>query len=130
MSLAAAIDSLASDRNLTVIRRAAGTFNIDGVWVPGAATTFTIGSVSIQSASGITRVVGGRDFNADEQGEYVTDVRVLYTAVELRTRTPAFEPDQVLYEGGTWTVIRVEQWALNDDVTYRSLITRETHGGS
>lgn len=130
MGLRDVIDSLASDHNIIGTRRTAGVFDTDGVWVPGPAVTFVIPSLSIQPATGMQRVVGGRDMRSDEQGQHTDDVRVVYSYVELKTRSATSEPDTLAFEGGTWIVTRVEKWTLNDDITFRALITRETRGAS
>jgi uncharacterized protein involved in copper resistance len=123
------IDSLASDNNIVVTRRTGGSM-VNGIWVPGPATTFTIPAVSIQPATGMQRVVGGRDMRSDEQGQHTDDVRAIYTYVELRDRTPANDPDQLAFDGGTWIVTRVERWQINSEVIYRCMMTRETRGAS
>lgn len=122
--------------NLTIRRRAEGVFDADGIWQPGAATSLTVEAV-VQPATGMQRVVGGRDMRSDEYGQHTDDVRVVYTPTLLLTRDTAHEPDQVLnLENGTWTVIRAETYQGPDffyddtDVYYRVLITRETRGAS
>lgn len=67
---------------------------------------------------------------SDQQGQQVQDVRVVYSEFELKSREPGFEPDQVLYDGGVWTVIRSEHWQLRGEIIFRSLMTRETRGAS
>lgn len=129
MSLADVIDSLSSDEDIVVTRRATGAFDDDtGKWVPGPATTFTLSSVSIQPATGMQRVVGGRDMRSDEDGQHTADIRVIYSAIRLKTRDTDNEPDTLEYEGGTWIAIRDESWALNHERVYRTLVTRETRG--
>ena len=129
MSLLDVIDSLSSDADVVVTRRTGGVM-VDGVWVPGVVSTFRLPSASIQPATGMQRGVGGRDMRQDEQGQYTFDVRVVYTYVELKVREPGIDPDQIAFEGGTWIVTRMEKWVLNEEVTYRCLITRETRGAS
>ncbi len=130
MSLLDVIDSLFSDEEVTFTRRTGGTY-VDGIWTPGSSVqTITIPSASIQPATGLQRVVGGRDMRSDEQGQFVYDVRVLYSYVELKVREPGVDPDIVLFEGDNWTVVRVEKWVLNEEITYRALIVRETRGAS
>ena len=57
-----------------------------------------------------------------------------YTPTELRTRDTSTEPDLVIgYKGGNWICVRQEEWESpfdDDDVYFRVLITRETHGGA
>lgn len=103
---------------------------VDGIWVPGGASSFVVPTASIQPATGMQRVVGGRDMRHDEQNQHVDDVRVIYTYVELKVREPGIDPDQIAFDGSSWVVVRAEKWVLNDEIIYRSLITRETRGAS
>ena len=122
-----------ANAELTIRRRARGAFGESGRWVPGPATTFTI-QAYVQPATGMQRVIGGRDMRADEQGQHVDDVRAVYTAVELRTRDANTEPDMVIgYKGADWIAVRQEEWESpfdEDDVYFRVLITRETRGAA
>lgn len=129
MSLEDVIESLFSDEAVQVTRRAGGAM-VDGIWVPGATSTFVLPFASIQPATGMARVVGGRDMRSDELGQHTDDVRVVYSNVELKTRELTSEPDQIFYEGGMWVATRAEKWKLNDEVVWRTLITRETRGGA
>jgi len=117
---------------LTVTRTAAGAYTT-GIYAAGNTSTFTI-DACVQPAAGLQRVVGGRDLRSEIDGQHVDDVRVLYTATELRTRTPSVEPDLVSYDNDTWTVMRVELWDLPtsgvQDLHYRVTITRKTEGAS
>lgn len=128
MSLIESILDLQTD-TLTVTRRVTGSINSDGVWTPGASSTLTI-IANVQPATGMQRVVGGRDMRSDEQGQHTDDVRICYTETLLHTRDTTNEPDQIAYEGGTWTIVRVEKWQLEDEIYYRALMTRETRGAS
>lgn len=130
MALVDVISSLASDRAVQVVRRLSGSFNSDGIWAPGASQTLTFPSVVIEPATGMQRVIGGADMRSDEQGQQTADVRAIYSALELKSRTPQTEPDQVLFDGAVWVVVRVEKWALNAQVIYRAMVTRETRGAS
>lgn len=129
MSLLDVIDSLSSDEDVPVTRRTGGSYT-DGIWTPGTPSTFTIPAASIQPATGMQRVVGGKDMRSDEYGQQTPDIRVLYSYVELKTRQPGTDPDTILFEGGTWTVVRTEKWVLNDEIIFRSLMTLETRGAS
>jgi len=129
MALMDVIDSLYSDHDLVVTRRTGGAM-VNGIWVPGTASTFLLPSASVQPATGMQRVVGGRDMLHDEQGQRTVDVRVIYTYVELKCREPGIDPDQIAFEGGAWVVVRAERWVLNTEVIFRSLMTRETRGAS
>ena len=106
---------------LTIQRHGVGAFDDEaGRWAPGPASTFTI-VANVQPATGMQRVVGGRDMREDEQGEHVDDVRVVYTPTELRTRDTTTEPDLVIgYKGGDWICVRQEEWEspFDDDDVY------------
>ena len=124
------MDSLFSDEEVPVTRRTGGAY-VDGIWVPGTSvTTFLIPAASIQPATGMQRVVGGGDMRQDETNQYTPDVRVIYTYVELKTREPGVDPDRISFEGRDWVVTRMEKWVLNDEITYRGLMTKETLGAS
>lgn len=137
MSMADTISTM-KNADLTVQRRAAGAFDADGVWQPGPVILTFIVEASVQPATGMQRVVGGRDMRADEQGQHVFDVRQLFTPTQLFTRdaqaTPPVEADQIInYRGGIWTVVRAEEWEGPDgpeDLYYRVMITKETRGAS
>lgn len=122
------IDSLATDFDIPIERRTAGQY-VDGVWLPGAYEPLALEFSVITPATGMARVVGGRDMRSDEQGQRVDEVLAIYTNVELRTRETN-DPDRILFDGGVWYVVRVERWAINDEVCWRSMITREMRGGS
>lgn len=129
MSLQDVIDSLFSDEEIPIIRRTGGAY-VDGIWVPGPNTETFFVTASVQPATGMQRVVGGRDMRQDEQNQFVWDIRVLYTKEELKVREPGIDPDTVEFEGGFWTVTRAEKWVLNEEITYRSLMTRHADGAS
>lgn len=115
---------------LTVTRHLKGAFDtVTGAWAPGTASTLQI-IACVQPATGMQRVVGGRDMRSDEQGQHTSDIRAVYTEALMHTRDITHEPDQIAFEGGTWIVTRVERWALNDEVYYRAMMTRETRGAS
>jgi hypothetical protein len=137
MSMADTISSM-KNADLTVQRKGRGVFDSHGKWQPGSiVATFSV-EASVQPATGMQRVVGGREMRGDEQGQHVADVRQLFTPTQLYTRdaqaTPPVEPDQIVnYLGGTWTVTRVEEWTGPDgpeDLYYRVMVTKETRGAS
>lgn len=113
----------------TVTRRAVGTF-VDGNYVENpVTTTFTIRAV-IQPAREIARVTAGRDLLEREQNQHVDDVRIIHSNTEICTRTAALDPDKITFEGGTWTVIRVEHWEMSGEEFWEGIISREMHGGA
>jgi hypothetical protein len=115
---------------LSVQRHNVGSI-VDGEYVPAAPSTFTI-QACIQPAFNLNRVVGGADLHALVDLQKVTEVRQLYTATELRTRTPQNDPDVILmYEEASWTVARVEKWPdLDGGYFYHVVITKVTGGAA
>jgi hypothetical protein len=124
------IASLAGpDAFFKVFRRPAGQM-VHGKYVPSTADVEMEMLASIQPATGMQRVVGGKDMWSDEQGERVTDVRVVYTEFELRARTSTNDPDRVEFEGKTYTVFRQEEILMDGIVYYRALMTCELLGAA
>ncbi len=118
-----------SNATVTVTRYNVGTMTA-GVYAPGSvASTFQV-VVSIQPATGMQRVVAGRDMRSDEYNEHVDDVRAVYSPIELKARTPANDPDTFVFDGSTWTVFRVEFWDLSGEQYWRAVATRSTLGAS
>ncbi len=127
MSLLRTIKNLNTGTYL-VTRRGVGTF-VDGIYVPAATTTFSI-TATVEPASGFSRVVGGKDWRSQADGEHVDEVRAMYTATQLYTRTPTSDPDYVTIEGAQWLAMRIEQWTLKKNTYWRVILTKETFGGS
>lgn len=135
MSLNDTIEDLA---NATVtVRRTTAVPRVNGVKRAGTQSTFTC-IAGVQPAYNINRVVGGADLHALVDGQRITDVRIVYTITELRTREPvtgslpANEPDVIVnYEGADWTVIRVEKWEDpdGDDIHFKNIAVKFTQGG-
>lgn len=101
----------------TVTRKAAGAYST-GYYAPGATTTFAI-AASVQP-------VTGRDLRSLPEGQHAEESRVIYTATELRTRTPTTEPDVITIDGDPWEVTRVERWEFGTDTThYRAYASRQ-----
>lgn len=126
------LDTITGLANVTlpVTRRSAGTYDASGLWqASGVTTTFSIIAV-MEPANGIARIVGGRDQITDEQGEKVFDVRVIWTATELLTRTQTTDPDIIAYDGSNWKVFRAEKWDLNGQVHWKLALTRLVQGAS
>lgn len=125
--LLGAILNLATD-TVTVTRRTGGSFTA-GKWTPGTPSTFTaVGSM--QPARDLNRVIAGSDLLSSEFGDSVSDVRVFYTATELRVRGPNNDPDSVAFEGRDYTVARVELWDNVDETYFRVVLTRQNAGAS
>jgi hypothetical protein len=55
--------------------------------------------------------------------EYGTDLRVIYTATELRAT--AGESDTIAIDGEDYKLVRVESWTLDGETTYRAYATRK-----
>lgn len=128
MGLLDTITSLATASNYVVTRRASGVVT-DGVYVAGSSSTFTVEAI-VQPATGMQRVVGGKDMRWNEEGQSVPDVRMLYVATELLTRATTNEPDEISIEGRDWTVARVEPWELAGQKFFRVLVSKKTGGAS
>lgn len=132
MSLNESIDSLATG-TYTVTRTAGGSYT-DGIFTPGAASTFTITAV-IEPATGLQRVTGGFEMISQYDGQKTQDVQVVYTRTELKTRTGTTGPDKVTFRGRQYIVFRCEPWDLakettNNEVHYRALMTLDNDGAS
>jgi hypothetical protein len=131
MSVNESIDSL-SNATLTVTRTTTTGAYVDGIWVKGASTTFTIDAV-IQPAFNLNRVIGGADLEGNVENQSVVEIYQVHTRTQLFTRKkgpPAIEPDLIEYDDAQWTVARVEEWDIDGEVHYHAVITRVTHGAS
>lgn len=111
-----------------VTRRSGGTWS-SGKWTPGAPSTFNL-RASIQPATGMQRVVGGKDMRTEVDGQHVDDVRIVFTERELYVRRNDREPDKVTFDGDTWTVFRIEPWDHSGVKYWRAVITRDVKGAS
>lgn len=99
----------------TVTRRAAPTFDADGIAVAGAGTTFKTGPANLQPAGGATLKVA-------PEGLHSEDLRELWTTVELRARPV---PDVVTIAGEPWAVFHVETWAGLGGTHYVAALSRQ-----
>jgi hypothetical protein len=123
-------NSIASLANatLTVTRTVEGTY-VNGIYVPGATSTFPI-DVVIQPAFNLNRIIGGADLEGAVDNQRVQEIYQIHTTTLLKTRTPTTDPDVIAYKGGNWTVARVEEWDLKGQVHYHVVITKQTRGAS
>lgn len=138
MPLTDSIFAFEEPGGLPVKRYARGTL-VDGNYVKGALTTFTI-RAAVQPAVEIARVQPARDLLEREQGQQVMDVRVLHTNTKLvgedgiDVRNPTQDPDIVVYEGSEWMVLRCEPWNFRgvggNDRFWKAVITRRMNGAS
>ncbi len=104
----------------TVIRKAPGVYNSDGVYAESTGDPELPFVASIQPLS-------GRQLAALPEGQSAADTRIVYTTFELRTRTPLSAPDIVIYKGENWRVIQVSEWeGLSGGPHYVALIARQT----
>ncbi len=120
MSLRDAIASLAQGGPYTVTRTATGTRE-KGHYTPGSETTFDI-VASVQPTD-------GAELHDLAEGQRTDEVRVIYTVTELRTRTPAGEPDRIELEGSEdpWIVIKVQRFDAFGGTHYRAWAARVEH---
>lgn len=99
----------------TVTRTAAGTRAL-GRYTTGAVTTFTA-AMGIEPAT-------GRQLKDLPQGQQADETVAIYTATELKTRTPATGPDFVSYHGEQWAVVQVKIWEGFGETHYECLAQR------
>lgn len=128
MSLLDAIASLATG-TYTVTRRATGTWSAGRYTKNASSSTFNI-VASVQPAFNMNRIIGGRDLQHTDQGQSVTNVRLLYTTTELFTRNATNDPDEVSIDGSDWTVTRVEKWDHTGRVHYKVVVTEKLFGAA
>jgi hypothetical protein len=102
----------------TVTRRGVETY-VDGVPVDAEDPEELSVPAVIQPAS-------GRDLQQLSEGQHATEVRKMFTVVEMRTRTPAGACDVVTIDGEPWDVVNVSRWQARTGTHYESLISRRT----
>lgn len=105
-----------ANATVTVTRYAAGSM-VDGVLVPGAATTFNNVALSV-------RPLNAKDLKALPQGYRVEDTKVTMG-------TFVFQPDDIItgYKSETWRVFAVREWDVRGQVYARAMFTRTRIGG-
>lgn len=99
----------------TVTRTLAGSYTA-GRYAAGAVSTFDVVAC--------VQPVSGRDLQSLPEAQRGDEVKVVYCATELRTRTPAQEPDTVAIEGESYEVFRVERWDAFGEVHWRAYTSR------
>lgn len=114
MSVVGAIASFATGE-YTRIRRAAGSTDATGDYVPGAESYATI-TANVQPP---TAGEAGATLRALPEGYRVDDLRVAYTTSELRAGA---DGDEVVLDGFRFAVHRVERWDAFGDSHYRALL--------
>jgi hypothetical protein len=128
VSIASTIARLATDHGVVVSRRVHGTY-VNGIYTQATPTTFTIDCVT-EPAFNLNRVIGGANMVGRVDGEMTTDVRQIWTTTELYTQSDTNDPDEMVLQGHTWTVARVERWDLRGQVHFHVVLTAKTLGAS
>jgi hypothetical protein len=100
----------------TVTRTAAGAYT-RGRYTAGSSTTFVLDAC--------VQPLQGRELDSLQEGELTEEIRVIYSATELKTRTPDYEPDRISIDGESWTVIRVQRWQHWGEDHWRVFAARE-----
>lgn len=85
-----------------VTRTVAATYDANGRVVAGSTAVINV-PASIQPLS-------GRELQALPEGQHGTEMRKMYSEVELRGRTPTNDPDIVSYKSENWEVVNVFSW--------------------
>lgn len=111
MSILGSIASL-STGSYTRTRYAAGA-TVDGVYVPGAASTEAI-VAAVQPVSGDV-------LKALPEGRHADQSRVVYSESELRA---APVPDRVTIDGAEFEVFKAERWDAFGETYYRAVVSR------
>lgn len=127
MALNDSIAALATD-TLTVTRTAEGSY-VNGIYAPGATSTFEIDAV-VQPAFNLNRVIGGADLQAGLDLQRVETIYQVHTVTEIKGRTETTDPDVITYNGDDYTVARVEEWELDGEIHFHAVITKQTRGAS
>ena len=118
MALTGVIARFKTATSYTVTRTAAGSYTT-GLYTSGATSTFTI-VASIQPFG------MGRNLEAPVDGQHGSEVRVLWTTTELRTRAPLNDADTISIDSETWRVVQVERWQAFGEAFYQVRIARVT----
>ena len=130
MSFADVIADLSTGVYTVTRRLTADATIVDGIYTPDSTPiTFTlIGAV--QPARGLPRVTGGRDMLSNEQNQHVVEALVMWTITEVRERTPLNDPDEMVFEGRTYTCVRSERWDAFDEIYFMCVLVLKTEGAS
>lgn len=130
MSFEDTIADLATGTYTVTRRLTADATIVDGIYTPDSTpTTFTI-VAAVQPARGLPRITGGRDMLSNEQNQHVVEALVMWTVTEVKERTPLNDPDELVYEGRTYTVVRSERWDAFDEIYWKAVLTLKTGGAS
>lgn len=99
MALSGVIDAFATG-TYAVTRTVAATYDATGTIVPGSTSVVNI-KASIQPLSGM-------DLQVLPEGHHASNVRKMYSKVEVFGRGPANDPDLVTFGGEIWEVLNVQ----------------------
>lgn len=129
MSINDSIDSLLTDFGIVITRTGPGAY-VDGVYVPGPATSTLTCDAVVQPAFNLNRVIGGSNLSSLVDGQKATDVRQLHTRTALFAIDDTHPvPDVLTFQGSQWIVARVEEWDLTGEIHYHCVVARLTTGG-
>lgn len=102
----------------SLIRTTQETY-VDGKKVEGTPTTSIITAVQVPT--------NGRDLQVKIDCEITTDIEAVLTATQLIPRAPGAEPDQLIFNGTTWTVFHTENWTAPDGDNFcRALVAKRS----
>ena len=107
------ISAFGGFQQLTLQRRASGSYGTDGVWIPGALTTSLIdAAVQPAGAHDSNHFREGHDVRQRPEGERASEAISIFTTVELRTSdiSTGIDGDLVIWQGRTFKVLHVENW--------------------
>ncbi len=68
--------------------------------------------------------VSGRLLKTLPEGQHADDLRVVYTATALLTRTPTNDPDRITIGAERYDVFKVEQFDHFGETHYRAFVSR------
>lgn len=117
MGLTGVIDTFKTG-TFAVTRTVAATYDTNGRVVAG--------STSVVNVDASIRPLSGRDLRVLPEGHHASNLRILYSKVDIFTRTPANDPDVVLVDGENWEVLTVETYGFFDGGHIKATIARIT----
>lgn len=109
-------------QEFTVTRAPKSTYGADGFPVNGATTTLTIKGV-IQPVNADSE--GGRILQTMPAAFHGSELRTIWTETQLIGLTNDNEPDTILIDGDTWTVVRVAHWIALGEEYYKAVIAKQ-----
>lgn len=116
MSVRGSIERLANG-TYPVARQVASSYDENGRLVDaGAITNLEI--------TAVVQPVSGDDLKQLAEGQMPSDRRVVFSLEELRTRTPANDPDLITIDGRAWEVVNVETWTSRGETHWKAIVAR------